>query len=155
MADQSPAVDRLTEHYIDLVTNDGAVPHFVAAAAPVAKAAKVVADQVQGTGAQEGESAPAFRLRDSSGRAAAGDAASLAMVRDVERDVKIELGRAEMALDDVLKLQAGSVVVLDKLAGDLVDVVVNGELVARGEVVVLNDNFCVRVVELVGDGDNA
>ncbi len=55
-----------------------------------------------------------------------------------------------MLLEDVLKLRKGSVVTLDKLAGDPVDLFVNGRLVARGEVLVLNDNFCVRIAELVG-----
>jgi flagellar motor switch protein FliN/FliY len=58
-----------------------------------------------------------------------------------------------MLLEDVLKLRRGSVVTLDKLAGDPVDLFVNGRLVARGEILVLNDNFCVRVVELVGSDD--
>ena len=62
--------------------------------------------------------------------------------------VKIELGRTQMYLEDVLKLRRGSVVTLDKLAGDPVDIFVNGRLVAKGEVLVLNDNFCVRVAEL-------
>ncbi len=55
-----------------------------------------------------------------------------------------------MLLEDVLSLRRGSVVALDKLAGDPVDMYVNGRLVARGEILVLNDNFCVRVAELVG-----
>jgi flagellar motor switch protein FliN/FliY len=55
-----------------------------------------------------------------------------------------------MLLEDVLSLRRGSVVTLDKLAGDPVDLIVNGRLVARGEILVLNDNFCVRVAELVG-----
>ncbi len=71
------------------------------------------------------------------------------MIREVELDVKIELGRTQMALDEVLKLHKGSVVPLDKLAGDPVDIFVNGRLIARGEVLVLNDNFCVRVAELI------
>ena len=54
-----------------------------------------------------------------------------------------------MYLEDVLRLRKGSVVPLDKLAGDPVDVYVNGRLIARGEVLVLNDNFCVRVAELI------
>jgi len=53
-------------------------------------------------------------------------------------------------LDEILKLRRGSVVTLDKLAGDPVDIYVNGRLIARGEVLVLNDNFCVRVAELLG-----
>src|SRR5579871_2358870 len=76
-------------------------------------------------------------------------ASSIDLLRDVELNVKIELGRARMLVEDVLKLSEGSVVELDKLAGDPVDVFVNDRLVARGEVLVLNDNFCVRVNEIV------
>jgi flagellar motor switch protein FliN len=76
-------------------------------------------------------------------------ASSIELLRDVELNVKIELGRSRMLVEDVLKLAEGSVVELDKLAGDPVDVFVNDRLVARGEVLVLNDNFCVRVNEIV------
>ena len=76
-------------------------------------------------------------------------AASIDLLRDVELNVKIELGRSKMLVEDVLKLAEGSVVELDKLAGDPVDVFVNDRLVARGEVLVLNDNFCVRVNEIM------
>ncbi len=74
---------------------------------------------------------------------------SLDLLHDVELDVKIELGRAQMLIEDVLKLGEGSVVELDKLAGDPVDVLVNERLVARGEVLILNDSFCVRISEIV------
>ena len=77
------------------------------------------------------------------------DRMALQTLEDVELDVRIELGRAEMLIDDVLKLREGSVVPLDKLAGDPVDILVNGRLIARGEVLVLNDNFCVRVAEIL------
>ena len=76
-------------------------------------------------------------------------ASSIDLLRDVELNVKIELGRSRMLVEDVLKLAEGSVVELDKLAGDPVDVFVNDRLVARGEVLVLNDNFCVRINEIV------
>lgn len=91
----------------------------------------------------------AFRLDELRGEPPSAEAASFDLVRDVELEVKIELGRTHMYLEDVLKLRKGSVVPLDKLAGDPVDVYVNGRLVARGEVLVLNDNFCIRVAELV------
>jgi flagellar motor switch protein FliN/FliY len=74
---------------------------------------------------------------------------SIDLLRDVDLNVKIELGRARMLVEEVLKLSEGSVVELDKLAGDPVDVFVNDRLIARGEVLVLNDNFCVRVNEIV------
>lgn len=73
------------------------------------------------------------------------------LLGDVDLHVSIELGRAEMLVEDVLRLANGSVVELDKLAGDPVDVYVNGRLVARGEVLVLNDNFCIRISEIVDD----
>jgi flagellar motor switch protein FliN len=74
---------------------------------------------------------------------------SIDLLRDVDLNVKIELGRARMLVEDVLRLSEGSVVELDKLAGDPVDVFVNDRLVARGEVLVLNDNFCVRINEII------
>jgi len=76
---------------------------------------------------------------------------SIDLLKDVGLQVKIELGRSRMLVEDVLRLGEGSVVELDKLAGDPVDVYVNDRLVARGEVLVLNDNFCVRVNEIVSN----
>ena len=96
-----------------------------------------------------------FKLQDFTGAPASADSATIDLIRDVELDLKIELGRTEMYLEDVLKLRKGSVVPLDKLAGDPVDVYVNGRLIARGEVLVLNDNFCVRVAELVASENAA
>lgn len=79
---------------------------------------------------------------------------AIELLSDVNLDVKIELGRTRMLVEDVLKLSEGAVVELDKLAGDPVDIYVNNRHVARGEVLVLNDSFCVRVSEIlqqVGD----
>ncbi len=71
------------------------------------------------------------------------------LLSDVHMNVRIELGRTKMYVEDVLKLGDGAVVELDKLAGDPVDVFVNDRKVARGEVLVLNDLFCVRISEIV------
>lgn len=71
------------------------------------------------------------------------------ILSDVDLTVKIELGRTKMLVEDVLKLSDGAVVELDKLAGDPVDIYVNDRHVARGEVLILNDNFCVRVSEIL------
>lgn len=94
-----------------------------------------------------------FELKDLAGSPPSGEKATLELLKDVDLDLRIELGRTHMYLEDVLKLKRGSVVTLDKLAGDPVDVFVNGRLVARGEVLVLNDNFCVRVTELLTGDD--
>lgn len=92
----------------------------------------------------------AFDFQDlARGSAGVVDPFPLSALQDVELDLRIELGRTELLIDEVLKLREGSVVPLDKLAGDPVDILVNGRLVARGEVLVLNDNFCVRVAEIL------
>ncbi|MEA2709578.1 MAG: flagellar motor switch protein FliN [Phycisphaerales bacterium] len=74
---------------------------------------------------------------------------NIELLHDVELTVKIELGRTKMRLDDVLRLGHGAVVSLDRLAGDPVDVFVNDRLVARGEVVVVDEKFAVRLTEVV------
>jgi len=106
------------------------------------------AAQADGTG---GTALPELARELAAQEDAAGDAASIDLLKDVELNVKIELGRTRMFVEDVLKLGNGSVVELDKLAGDPVDIYVNERLVARGEVLVLNDNFCVRVSQIVAD----
>lgn len=85
------------------------------------------------------DSLPVFRQLES----ANGDSAN------VELTVCIELGRVRMRLTDVLQVTEGSVLELDKLANEPVDVVVNDQLVARGEVVVLNEKFAVRICQVM------
>lgn len=68
---------------------------------------------------------------------------------NLELDITIELGRAEILIEDVLKLREGSVVSLDKLAGDPVDIMANGRLVARGELLVIDGKFGVRLSEVL------
>jgi flagellar motor switch protein FliN/FliY len=76
-------------------------------------------------------------------------AASIEMLNDVRVQLRVELGAARLQVQDVLKLGAGAVVPLDRLAGEPVNVYLNDRLVARGEVLVVDDNFAVRVLELV------
>jgi flagellar motor switch protein FliN/FliY len=94
-----------------------------------------------------------FQLRDFNSAPATGEKATIELLKDVDLDVRIELGRTQMYLEDVLKLRRGAVVPLEKMAGDPVDIFVNGRLIARGEVLVMNDNFCVRVAELLAGDD--
>jgi len=102
------------------------------------------ADEVSSS---SGEAVPP--LPDFSGMLADAAANSIDLLNDVELNVKIELGRAEMTVEEILRMSEGAVVELDKLAGDPVDILVNEQLVARGEVLVVNDNFCVRVNEII------
>lgn len=73
----------------------------------------------------------------------------LDLLQDVPLRLRVELGRCRMKVQDVLQLGRGSLVELDRLAGDPLDVFVNDRLVARGEVVVQNNNFSVRIVEVI------
>jgi flagellar motor switch protein FliN/FliY len=77
------------------------------------------------------------------------DLGNIDLLMDVSLRVTVELGRTRMLLKQVLELQNGSVIELDRLAGDPVDVYVNERLFARGEVVVVDDKFGVRVTELI------
>ena len=114
------------------------------------KAAKLLEEAESALNQIDAPSARPFELEDLIGSGGPPEKCSIDLLRDVDLDLKIELGRTHMILEDVLKLRKGSVVTLDKLAGDPVDLYVNGRIVARGEVLVLNDNFCVRIAELVG-----
>ncbi len=75
--------------------------------------------------------------------------ANLDLLMNVSLGVTAELGRCTMRVSDVLKLGRGSIVELDRLAGAPIDVLVNNRLVARGEVIAVDDRFGVRVTEVV------
>ncbi len=72
-------------------------------------------------------------------------------LKDVDVRLTVELGRTEMKLKDVLGLGEESVVMLDRLTDELLDVMVNGKLIARGEVVSQGERFGLRIVELLGN----
>lgn len=76
-------------------------------------------------------------------------ASNIDLLLDVSLRVTVELGRTRMKLAQILELQHGSVVELDRLAGDPVDIFINDRMVAHGEVVVVDDKFGVRVTEMV------
>ncbi len=73
----------------------------------------------------------------------------LDMLLDVPLEVNVELGRTRMTIQDLLQLGPGSVIELDKVAGEALDILVNGRLVARGEAVVVNDKFGIRITDIV------
>jgi flagellar motor switch protein FliN/FliY len=78
-----------------------------------------------------------------------GEQANVGMIMDVVLNVSVELGRTHMTVRQVLDLDQDSVIELDRLAGEVVDVFVNDHLIARGEVVVVDDKFGVRISELI------
>ncbi len=80
-------------------------------------------------------------------------AREMGLVLDIELPISIELGRTTMLIRDIIRLAPGSVVELDKLSGEPVDLFVNGRIFAKGEVVVVDENFAVRVTELVAPSE--
>ena len=78
-----------------------------------------------------------------------GEPASLDLILDIPLTVTVELGRSKMLINDLLQLGQGSVVELTKLVGEPLEVLVNNKLVARGEVVVVNEKFGVRLTDIV------
>jgi flagellar motor switch protein FliN/FliY len=80
---------------------------------------------------------------------------SLDLLHGVEMTVTVELGRTKMLLRDLLALQVGSVIELDRPTGSPVDVLINDTLLARGEVVVVDDEFGVRILDIVSSDEPA
>ena len=77
----------------------------------------------------------------------------LELLLDVPLQVTVELGRSRMTIQELLSLGPGSVIELDKMAGEPLDIVVNDRLVARGEAVVVNDKFGIRITDIVSKSE--
>ena len=88
-----------------------------------------------------------------SGESAASLPANYDLILDVQMVLTVELGRTTKYVKDVLKLGEGSIIELDKLAGEPVDLLINGKLIAKGEVVVIDENFGVRVTDIVAPAE--
>ncbi len=91
-----------------------------------------------------------FGMIEGGGAPAGASASSIDLLKDVPLEVKAELGRTRRLVRDILRLTVGAVVELDKEAGEPVDLLVNGQLVARGEVVEIDGNYGVRITEVGG-----
>lgn len=85
--------------------------------------------------------------------APAGEHRRLDLLLDVPLELSVELGRTRMTIQDLLGLGPGSVIELDKIAGEALDILVNDRLVARGEAVVVNDKFGVRITDIVSQSE--
>jgi flagellar motor switch protein FliN/FliY len=77
----------------------------------------------------------------------------LDLLLDVPLDVTVELGRSRMTIQDLLALSPGAVIELDKIAGEPLDIVVNDRLIARGEAVVINDKFGIRITDIISKAE--
>ncbi len=107
---------------------------------------------VDAAGGKDYERASFDELGDGPAAPVAGET-SLDVILDIPVTLSMEIGRSRISIENLLQLAKGSVVELDRMAGEPLDVLVNGTLVARGEVVVVNDKFGVRLSDVISPAD--
>lgn len=98
------------------------------------------------------ESAQFQELTSESGKSGSGEV-QLDAILDVPVTISMEIGRTQISIRNLLQLNQGSVVELDRLAGEPMDVLVNGTLIAKGEVVVVNEKFGIRLTDIISPAD--
>lgn len=104
---------------------------------------------VEGTGEGGGAPMGAGGMQNPRGNTQGSPVQSLDFILDIPLKVTVELGRAKMAIREILQLAQGSVIELSKFAGEPLEVLVNDKLIARGEVVVVNEKFGIRLTDIV------
>lgn len=110
------------------------------------------ADVVGGPGANGAAAFQPAAFAQDGGALGTPSTGPLSLLQDVEMDVTVELGRTTMPIRDLLSLQPGMVVEIDRTAGSPIDVLVNGRLIAVGEVVVIDEEFGIRITDIVSNG---
>jgi flagellar motor switch protein FliN/FliY len=119
---------------------------------PVEEAAAVQANATQQSKANDYERAAFKDLNGNSKQLTTGEA-NLDVILDIPVTLSMEIGRTELPIHNLLQLNQGSVVELDRLAGEPLDVLVNGTLIAHGEVVVVNEKFGIRLTDVVSPAE--
>ena len=130
-------------------------PAQAASPPPGAAAAEQVTQGIAGGGGVAATQVQMETFQSAPGAPAAApiSAGSINFLLDVPLDVAVELGRTKIAMKDMLQLGPGSVVELDKLIGEPVDILVNERLIAKGEVVVFDESFGVRITDIINTED--
>jgi flagellar motor switch protein FliN/FliY len=111
------------------------------------------APMMGGFGGQPAPNVQGVQLSELSPNISAGEQRNIGLLMDVSMELTVELGRTKWKIKDILGMGEGTIIELDKLAGEPVDILVNNNLIARGEVVVIDENFGVRVTEIVSTID--
>ena len=120
--------------------------------ATVDEAAAVQASATQQDNANDYERAAFKKLNGNSNQLTTGEA-NLDVILDIPVTLSMEIGRTELPIHSLLQLNQGSVVELDRLAGEPLDVLINGTLIAHGEVVVVNEKFGIRLTDVVSPAE--
>ena len=157
---QEPAADDWAAAMAEQTTTEAAA----GSAAPAAESTPVGTEALEATAepaaaaepsaapsetATAAERAPAAVFEQFSAPAATGAANDIDLILDIPVQLTVELGRTKIAIKNLLQLAQGSVVELDGLAGEPMDVFVNGYLIAQGEVVVVNEKFGIRLTDVI------
>ncbi|HEY2043899.1 MAG TPA: flagellar motor switch protein FliN [Jatrophihabitans sp.] len=154
--DPRPALDAVLSKpgagYVTLI-HEGTVRAIVALAASEEAGTGPQAPQYPTREELSASRAPA--TADAQARPAVSHRHGLEMLRDVAMDVTAQIGSTRMTVSELLSLSDGAVIELDRSAGAPADLLVNGHLIARGEVVVIDENFGLRITEIVADDDAA
>lgn len=111
------------------------------------------ADKLMAEASSGGESNPAEAGKIEASGASAGKDRNLNLILDIPLRVTVELGRTKMPVSELLNLTQGSVIELNKLAGEPMEVYVNDKLIARGEAVLVNDKFGVRLIDIISPAE--
>ena len=130
----------------------GAAPQASGAQAGIAQTFGQAFGAPQGLGMGSGQAPPnvqPVQLANLQGAGAAGEQGNIGLLMDVYMELTVELGRTRKLIREILGIGEGTIIELDKLAGEPVDILVNHKLIAKGEVVVIDENFGVRVTEIV------
>jgi flagellar motor switch protein FliN/FliY len=114
---------------------------------------ETAADWGDDTGEQASAEAATFDSLSDVGSLSAQDELNLDVILDVPVTVSMEIGRTKINIRNLLQLNQGSVIELDRLAGEPMDVLVNGTLIARGEVVVVNEKFGLRLTDIISPAE--
>ncbi|HET7158189.1 MAG TPA: flagellar motor switch protein FliN [Burkholderiales bacterium] len=153
---QEPAADDWAAAMAEQTTTEAAAASAAPAAesTPVGTEAPEAAAEPAAAAAAEpsaaaAERAPTAVFEQFSAPAAPGAANDIDLILDIPVQLTVELGRTKIAIKNLLQLAQGSVVELDGLAGEPMDVFVNGYLIAQGEVVVVNDKFGIRLTDVI------
>lgn len=136
------AEDDMEEHQNQILEDDGQISEDDWAAA---MAEQVSSDPEPTMAAQPANIFPSFGGTGAEG----GVMNELDMILDIPVQITVELGRTKITIKNLLQLAHGSVVELDAMAGEPMDVLVNGTLIAQGEVVVVNDKFGIRLTDII------
>jgi flagellar motor switch protein FliN/FliY len=147
--DMANADDTKTEKNLEANPVSGATRHRDGMSKPAFGDPQVEDENTGAAGDDANKGGKPFAFSDLDKPSAGGAPGNIEFILDIPIEITVQLGRAKMLIDEMLKLGQGSVIELSKLAGETLDVLANQKLIARGEVVVVDEKYGIRLTEIV------